>query len=351
MTARAFVERVAGTDLREAVSRALRWLDWERIAPDGARVFLKPNLTWAEHLPGVTTSPAFIEAAVDALRAHTPHITIGESDGGYHAFEAEEAFRGHGLYDLADRFGVEVVNLSRLPSEEATTTVASVPVAIRLPSMLLHEVDVFVTLPVPKIHAMTGVSLGFKNQWGCLPTTMRLRNHPDFARTVLAINKLVRSRVALFDGTYFLDRSGPMIGEPIRMDLLIAADDVGAGTLICCYLMGLDPGRIRHLRMAQREGMMPSRLNEIALNRDLAPLLTHRFTLERTPINWIALAAFRSRAGTRLLYDSGASDPLHRILYTIRGNPTIGRLLYGPAGPPASEGRRGPAPGARGPGG
>jgi len=75
------------------------------------------------------------------------------------------------------------------------------------PVLLLREVDVFITLPVAKVHAMTGVSLGFKNQWGCQPTTMRLRNHPQFAHKILLINRLVRPRLALFDGTWFLDRT------------------------------------------------------------------------------------------------------------------------------------------------
>ncbi len=190
------------------VVEALDWLEVRRFLTPGARVFLKPNFTWKAPVNGVTTTPAFLEEAVSALRAWTEDLTIGESDGGYHSFRAEEAFASHGVYGLRDRYGVKVVNLSTLPVVRRALKVAGRDVSVELPRLLLEEVDVFVTLPVPKVHAMTRVSLGYKNQWGCQPGTMRLRNHPEFARKIVAINRLIRPRLALYDGTYFLDLTG-----------------------------------------------------------------------------------------------------------------------------------------------
>jgi len=81
-----------GHDLAASLRGALEWLGWERIVARGSRVFLKPNLTWRLPSPGVTTTPKFLEAAVEILRERAGEIIIGESDGGYHAFKAEEAF-------------------------------------------------------------------------------------------------------------------------------------------------------------------------------------------------------------------------------------------------------------------
>lgn len=338
---RVYVRKVNdGSCLAGVLVGALTWIGWERIIPLGARVFVKPNLTWRRPVAGVTTTPAFIEAVVVSLKERAGSIVVGEADGGYHAFTAEEAFKAHGLYELSERYGIEVVNLSQVPDEKVTLAVAGRPVAVALPSILLHDVDVVVTLPVPKVHAMTRVSLGFKNQWGCQPGTMRLRNHPEFTRKILGINRLLKPGLALYDGTYFLDKTGPMIGQPVRMDLVIAADDVGAGDLTCCEIMGVNPRRVRHLRLAQEEGMMPWSLDDVAVNQSLESFKTHRFRLRRSLINYIALMAFHSHFGTRLFYDSFAAGPIHRVLYAIRRNRMIGRLLYGPAGPPAAEGRR-----------
>jgi uncharacterized protein (DUF362 family) len=182
--ARVYASRIFH-DLRSGLRDALEWVGVSEVVSSEARVFLKPNLTWRNHLPGVTTTPVFIEAVVSLLRDCTRNLVVGESDGGYHSSKAEEAFEGHGLYNMKKRYGIQVVNLSNGGSESRSVEIAGRPVSVDLPRFLLEEVDVFITLPVPKVHVMTQVSLGFKNQWGCQPGTMRLRNHPDFATKVL----------------------------------------------------------------------------------------------------------------------------------------------------------------------
>lgn len=325
--------------LASDVSEALAWLGWDLI-PNDARIFVKPNLTWSTPMAGVTTSPVFIEAVVAALRERSQHITVGESDGGYHSFKAEEAFLTHGLYDLVESYGVRVVNLSHEPAETISCDVAGKRVSVELPSLLLRETDVFITLPVPKVHAMTRVSLGFKNQWGCMPDPMRLRNHAQFPRKVVAINKLLKPRLAIFDGSHVLDKTGPTIGDPIRLNLLLASDDVGAGSLAWCRIMNIDPTEIKHFLVARKEGMFPAGLHELELNQPLEPFAWHKFHLERTLAHWLALAAFNSRILTKIIYDSPLAQPLHDILYAVRRNRFIARLLYGDVGPPPAQGGR-----------
>ena len=300
---RVFIERVANE--QSSIERAMTFLDWERLVPSQARVFLKPNLTWKEHLPGVTTRPMFIEAVVRALKERTDRITIGEGEGGYNAYRAEEAFQNHGLYDLTRRYGVTVANLSRERRERLSGEIAGRETSVELPVSLLHETDCFITLPVPKIHAMTVVSLGFKNQWGCIPNEMRIREHSEFAYKVLLLHRALRPKLALFDAKYILDRTGPMVGVPIAMNLLLASDDVGAGSLACCQVMQIDPMRVKHFRLALGEGFFPHSASDLECNQPLEPFCSHQFLLDRSVVNWLALAAFHSSVITRLAYDLG----------------------------------------------
>jgi uncharacterized protein (DUF362 family) len=196
-------------------------------------------------------------------------------------------------------------------------------VKIVLPSKLLHDCDVFITVPVPKVHSMTRVSLVFKNQWGCLPDPKRIRNHSDFKYKILAINKLLRTRIAVFDGIYFLNRVGPVGGDAIRKDLIIASDDIGAGSLVCCKIMRIDPNRVVHLKLARKEGMFPHNIFEVELNQPVERFIAERFYVQRTFLNWLALAAFKSRIGTKLVYDSVFASPIHELLYLIRGRPDV----------------------------
>jgi uncharacterized protein (DUF362 family) len=326
--------------LVDKVRAALQFLRWEDLIPTGSRVFIKPNLTWRRPQPGVTVTPEFLAATVEVLRERTRHIIVGESSGGYHTFPAEEAFESHGLYDLAKRFGIDVVNLSRCEEESVTGVVAGRPVDVELPKLLLHDIDVFITLPVPKVHTNTTVSLGFKNQWGCIPNPMRLRQHARFAEKIVLINRVLRPRLALFDGTYMLDRNGPMIGDPVETRLIIASDDVGAGSLACCEIMRIDPWSAKHLRLARHEGMIPSSLQEVILNQPIEPFRSHRFRVQRNVVNWASYAAFHSELLTKIIYDSRAADLLHRALYRVRRNRIAGRFLYGNLGPPEIEGHR-----------
>lgn len=72
-----------------------------------------------------------------------------------------------------------------------------------------------------KVHAMTRVSLGFKNQWGCLGDKMRVTQRPVFDKVIVAINKLIKTVFASY-GNYFLDYTGPMMGEAVPMNIVIA---------------------------------------------------------------------------------------------------------------------------------
>ena len=157
-------------DLENEIAAALKWIGWDTIIEPEARVFIKPNFTYPFYKPGVTTSPQVMEALISVLSTQTSNIIIGESDGGYHAWKAEEAFQGHNLYKIAGRYGAELVNLSKIEAEDTEVKVGSKTVRARLPSLLLREVDAFITVPVPKVHVMTRLSLAFKNQWGAYRT-------------------------------------------------------------------------------------------------------------------------------------------------------------------------------------
>jgi hypothetical protein len=128
------------------------------------------------------------------------------------------------------------------------------------------------------------------------------------------------------DGTYFLDRNGPMEGEPVRMDLIIAATDAGAFDRYVTELMGFSWRRVLHLRRAVELGDMPSELKEIECNMPPEIFRTHTFRLHRTLRNYIALAGFRSQFVTWLGYESWFGKViLHSILYALVGKPAKAR--------------------------
>ena len=173
-------------------------------------------------------------------------------------------------------------------------------------------------MPVPKIHMYTGVSLTFKNQWGCIPEPKdRLRLHPQLPRVLFEVNKAVHARVAIVDGRWGLNVSGPLRGDPVALDWLLVTDDLGAGARICCELMQVPLTKIRHLRYVERAGAIPAR-TEIETNRDTAPFVRDRFRLRRKWTDYPGFLAFNSRAIAHLAYFSPLATFLHKLLYLFR---------------------------------
>lgn len=320
---RVFVGRTEESDelLGGAIEKGLADIGLLSCIAPNSRVAIKPNFTYPYYRPGVTTSPVVLRETVRVLRAYSPYIAVVETDGGYGAWQVEEAFEGHGVYQLSQDFGVEAVNLNIEPSQMISFVSGGQIHQLPLPIRLLSETDLFITMPVPKIHCMTGLTLSYKNQWGCIPDIMRLRRHYLFDHAIVAINKALKPAV-LGDGTFFLDRNGPMEGDPVRMGLIIAASDAGAFDRYVSELMGFPWQRVSHLRRAVAAGDMPRDLGEIACNISSEQLRTHIFRLRRTPRNWIALAGFKSRFLTWFGYESWLGRVvLHAILYAIAGKP------------------------------
>ena len=126
------------------------------------------------------------------------------------------------------------------------------------------------------------------------------------------------------------------------MGMIIAGDDVGATSRVCCEIMNVDPHTVPHLRLAAAEGLFPASLHGVEINQSIAPFAGRRFRLRRAPINYVHLAAFHNRSLNRLFYDSVLADRLHEILWAIRRQPLIKRVLYGRFGPgEANRGGRG----------
>ena len=307
--------------LDEAVLNVVKSVGFLDHLTNSSRVAIKPNFTYPYFKPGVTTSVQVLKAAVKIFREYTRHIAIVETDGGYGAWRAHEAYEGHGIYSLSAEYGVEIVNLNEEPSETISFRSGSKNYQLPLPTRLLHETNLFITMPVPKIHCMTGLSLSYKNQWGCVPDIMRLRRHHIFDDAIVAINKALKP-VVLADGIYFLDQNGPMDGTPIRMNLIIAATDAGAFDRYVSELMGFSWRRVGHLRRAADLGDMPSDLKNIEFNAPPENMRAHKFRLKRTFRNYIALTGFKSRLITWLGYESWFGKViLHGILYAIAGKP------------------------------
>jgi len=319
MSHRAFLGSLAEANYLELIRQGLKWIELDKLVTPASRIFIKPNLTFPTYRPGVMTSPAAVEAAILALREYTPNIILGDADsGGYNRFSMDEVYRETGLWQFAEKYGVQVVNLSSGERKTIHFCYGGKDFSLALPRLLTDEIDLLITMPVPKVHANTGVSLTFKNQWGCIPEPAdRLRLHPYFKHVIVEVNKAVKSKVAIMDGKYGLNVNGPMRGNPVELNWLMVADDIGAGARLALELMQMPLERVAHLSYAKRLGLIPD-LDQIALNCDYRPFVKDKFVLRRALTDYPGYFAFNSAFIAYLGYFSPLADFLHRLLYLVR---------------------------------
>ena len=226
-----------------------------RIGPQD-RISIKPNLTFPTFKPGVMTSPEAVEAVVRYLKNYTDHITVCEADsGGYNKFSMTEVFRATGLDEMAKRYGVKLVNLTHEPSRPLAVKAGWRNLNVPMPAVLMEETDVFVTLPVPKVHLNTRNSIAIKNQWGTIQNPEdRLKLHPYFKEVIYAVNKIYPRSLAIVDGRYGLTRSGPLRGDAFDLNWMALCDNLFINDLIVTQLQGFSPDEIPYLRWILQAG-------------------------------------------------------------------------------------------------
>jgi len=320
-------------DYAPTLRRALEWTGAVETLRQAGGIFIKPNLTYPRFKAGATTTPEMIAAAVEVLRELHPRVVMGESDGGYGSFTIQEAFENFDLFGLGRRYGVEVVNLSRTATKPVSFATSRGTVVIELPRFILDEGFLTVTLPVPKVHCMTGISLSYKNQWGCIPDMMRLRLHYYFNELIGPLNWALNVQLAMVDGTYGLTRNGPIAeGETVAPGWLVVSRHPGAADRVTSHLMHLPLEDFAHYRAINRMAPLP-RLADIETNAPLEPFRarTPRFYLKRHFWNYVAKTTWYSRRWSYLVYESGLAELLHKIMYTFRERPKDFKAPGGPA--------------------
>jgi uncharacterized protein (DUF362 family) len=312
---RLFIDRL-NDDYDAAMLRGFEFLGSSGRITSQDRVVIKPNLTFPEFRRGVTTNPEAVEAVVRHVKNYTSKITVCEADsGGYNPFSMSAAFRSMGLEAAMQKYGVRLVNLSEQESCRVALNVGLRRIQVPVPKLLLEKTDLFITVPVPKVHMNTIISVAVKNQWGTIPQPAdRLRLHPYFKEVAYFLNSIYPRMIAVVDGRYGLTGSGPLLGEVAQLNWLLVGDDVFLTDSMVARILGFDPSRIPYLRWILEQRPR----EEASCNVDWRQFQQTKFYLKRALTDYPGLFAFRSRLLAYLAYASPVSEPLHRWLYKFR---------------------------------
>ena len=239
-----------------AVEEALELCDGLANFERGMKVYIKPNLveylTTVEFSPyGVITTSVVLEALVRCFKdAGASEIVIAEAALSNPEFKCgtKETYQALNYETLRKKYGVKLVDLNDYPFDKTSLNGFS----LSLSQKILGEAEFLVNVPVLKTHEQTKVSLGFKNNKGCLNARSKSICHHrkrPLDEFVARLGERLYPQLTVIDGIYSL-AMGPMhMGKAYRENLVVASRDMFSADCLGAQLLGYDPADIGHLAM------------------------------------------------------------------------------------------------------
>lgn len=316
-----YISDVTERNLLQEIKNGLEFIKVDEIINSDSIIFIKPNFTDSVHRPGITTTPLMVKTVAEVFSPLVKKVYIGESDGGNYSFSADLSLENHGVFDIAKKFkNVEVVNLSKLPRTRVTENVCGKKVWIDLPDLLVRDIDLLVSVPVLKSHAMTHGTFSIKNLWGCYPDPMRVLYHKNLDHKLALINKIVKNRIQIIDGVWALDGHGPMEGTPLKTNKLLVSNDPVAIDSSAAFLMNLDKSKIHHLHVAECFGLGISNIDNIHFNKDITKERLSKFTPYKIKIDYLSSLLFKSEILSKIVLSSPLTPYIYQSLNLLRAD-------------------------------
>jgi uncharacterized protein (DUF362 family) len=201
------------------------------------RVFVKPNLSHPEYVPGVVTSPTLTYEVVSLLRDCAEEVVVGESDG--FNYSCRLAFEKTGTAVAVKKAGGTVVNLSEEAVVEVKFQSKSPLKRLFLPKTLL-DADAVVDLSLMKTHEFMMFSGAIKNLFGCVPSDRRIYLHPYLPEVLYRLYVLLKPQLTVMDARVGVEGNGPTKGKPVKMGLILTSNCALATDIIAAKLMRLN---------------------------------------------------------------------------------------------------------------
>lgn len=223
-------------------------------------ILIKPNYINSEHpSTGITTDGGVVEGVVKFLRERKiEEIIIGEGSGWADTFQA---FKVAGVDEVAERWGVELVDLNK---DEFVEVKPPDPLAlekVRVAKTALEST--IISVPKLKLHRMATVTLSLKNMMGALASKGSM-HRGNLSKNIADLASVLRPSVAVVDGI-IAGEGHETSGNPVEMNLVIAGIDPVAVDAVGAAVMGIQPTDVKHLVLAEKKALGTCSLEEITV--------------------------------------------------------------------------------------
>ena len=249
---------VVKTDRAEDVRKAVELLGgMGRFVGAGEKVVVKPNICIGKGSEtGAVTDPAMVAEVCRMVAECGGEPVVAESP--IYPFKSSRAFPRAGYGDFQKRYGFSLIDIDASPGRTI-----KVPLGRAIShSVVSDEVlgcDRLINMPVLKTHLQTVFTVGLKNLKGVVPGKQKHIIHlQGLDQGIVDINTVVRSDLTIVDGIIGMEGTGgPTNGRPVRMNVILAGDNVVETDAAAARVMGGDPLKVEHIRLASEQGLGP----------------------------------------------------------------------------------------------
>ncbi|KQB76627.1 (Fe-S)-binding protein, partial [Clostridium butyricum] len=143
-----------------------------KLIPYNSKVLLKPNMLSIENegSPVITNSIVF-EAVIRILKDYSSNISFGDSPG---FGDSKRAAEKSGLLNIAKKYNITFKDFKESINVSCDNSILCRSWTV---AKAAYETDVLITLPKLKTHAMAYFTGAVKNQFGCIPGTLKATWH------------------------------------------------------------------------------------------------------------------------------------------------------------------------------
>jgi uncharacterized protein (DUF362 family) len=300
---KSLVAVVRNEDPYKLVRNSLELADVRRLVKPEQKILIKPNLVgvswdspyfksegvygppWIGPV-GYMTRSSVMDALIRALKElGCKHIAIAEGSGDC---ETTVAFKASGFCELAEHHGIDLIDLNHAPAVKVPVPANNILEYVWIPK-ILFELDFLIDLTTLKVHGRSAVSLCLKN-WGMgvppagyygfakmgsrrkgidkpLPVHRKtgklvMGQEVALAKVIVDVCKTVTPHLGIIDAITTVHYAQPIedffprtyektIAQ--KTNLMIVGTDIVAVDAVACRIVGIDPRKVLHIKLAADE--------------------------------------------------------------------------------------------------
>ena len=232
----------------------------------GNSVVIKPNLAWARPPEqAANTNPKVISALIKLCKqAGAGRITVLDHscDNATAAFDVSGAKKavaaaGTRLISADKHFMYRSIKIPKGKILKADECVKEV-----------LDADVFINVPIAKVHSGTTVTASLKNLMGVTWNRQAWHSSKDLEQCIADYSTAVKPDLIILDAIRILLTRGPKgPGETKDVGKIVAGTDPVAIDAYAAFLLGKDPRKVRHIAYAAAMGVGQIDLKKVSVRK------------------------------------------------------------------------------------